>query len=105
EHRFGDARRLGPLCERLPGALRSLGLLQAAQLRLIPVDRRQRAARDVIDELRRDAAVGAEHRHARALRRALDLRAHTATPFEPLLSLREDGHARFPTLRWTYSPS
>ena len=57
-------------------------------------------------ELREHAAVGAAHRDAGPLRRAVDLRAHAAAAPEAGLGLGERGHqARFPTLRATYSPS
>src|SRR6185312_6437437 len=105
EDGLGDAGRLGPLGERRAGPLGPLGLGQLAQLGLVPVDRRQRAPRHVVDQLRADAAVGAEHRDPRALRRARDLRANATAPFEPALGLGDDAHARLPTFLWTYSPS
>mgnify|MGYP002682615325 CR=1 FL=1 len=59
----------------------------------------------VVDELRGDAAVGAEHREARPLGRAGDLGPHPPAAAQALLGLRGDAHARFPTFRAPYSPS
>src|SRR3954469_16402668 len=85
-----------------------VGLLhprQRAQLRLGPVDGRERAARVVVDELGEDPPVGAEHRDARALGGAAHLRADPAAALEALGGPGRDGHARLPTFRATYSPS
>src|SRR5438874_7979795 len=105
EHRFGDARRLGPLGERLSRAPGALGLCQRAQLGLEPAHRGQRVARGVVDQLRAQASVGAEHRYARPGGGARDLRPHSAAaPQAPAVSA-EQRHARLPTLRDTCSPS
>src|ERR1700692_2802691 len=61
EHGLGDARRLRPLGEELPGAGAALGFGQRAQLGLEPVDGREGVPGRVVDQLRREAAVGAEH--------------------------------------------
>jgi hypothetical protein len=96
---------LGALGEQLADALGLVGARQAAQLGLGPVDRGERATGVVVDELCADPAVRAEHRDARPLGRAVDLRADaTAAPEAPRRS-GENGHARFPTFRATYSPS
>src|SRR3954451_10441248 len=105
EHGGLDARRLGALRQQLAGLARLLHGLHAAQVALGPRHRGQRAAGDVVDELGVDAAVGAEHRDARALGGAGDLRAHAMAALEPGLGPREDGHARLPTFQATYSPS
>src|SRR5271166_3740678 len=91
EHGLGDPGRLGAL-----GPQRPLGFPQRAQLRLVPVDRRERLARDVVDQLRRQAAVGAEHRDARARGRAGHLRPHPPPPLEPPILLGDHAHARLP---------
>src|SRR5437763_6956750 len=49
-----DARLLRPLRQELARALGLLGRAQAAQLRLDPADRRQRAAARVVDQLCED---------------------------------------------------
>ena len=61
--------------------------------------------REVVDELGVDAAVRPEHGDARALGGAGDLRPHAPAALEARLGLRDDGHARLPTFRATYSPS
>ena len=88
-----------------PARLARVGFAERAQLGLEPGDGGERAAGDVVDELRGEAAVGAEHGDARAVGGARDLRAHAAAALEAALLLGEDGHARLPTLRCTYSPS
>src|SRR3954469_22743837 len=86
---------------------RALGLLHAGhglELVLGPVDRGQRAARDVVDELGEDAAVGAEHGDPRPLGGAGDLRADATAALEALGGTRGDGHARLPRMlvrAWT----
>ena len=70
-----------------------------------PTDRGDCVAGHVVDELRADAAVRAEHGQPRPLCGAAHLRAHPTAAAQPRLWLRLDGHARLPTFRWTYSPS
>src|SRR5215212_649246 len=72
EHAGLDAGLLGALPEHLAHALGLLHRLQAAQVGLGPVDRDERPARDVVDELGEDALVGAEHRQPRTLGGAAD---------------------------------
>src|SRR5829696_493279 len=94
EDRGLDAGGLGALGEQLA---RALGLLHAGQrleVVLGPVDGGQRAARRVVDELREDAAVGAEHGDPGPLGGAGDLRADAAAALEALGGAGGDGHAR-----------
>jgi hypothetical protein len=105
EDRALDARVLRPLGEALAGLGRLLERLEVAQAVLRPLDGGQRVAEIVVDELREQPAVGAEHRDARALRGAADLRADAALALEAALLLGGNGHARFPTFLATYSPS
>src|SRR3954447_8490510 len=105
EDRGLDPGGLRALREQLA---RALGLLHAGhglELVLGPVDRGQRAARDVVDELGEHAAVGAEHGDPRPLGGPGDLRADATAALEALGGAGGDGHARFPTFRATYSPS
>ena len=60
---------------------------------------------EVLKALRGDPAVRPEHRDARALCAAADLRADAAATLETARGSSENGHARLPTLRATYSPS
>src|SRR3954447_17725119 len=60
EHGAVDAGGLGALGDEGTGTARLLHPAERAQLVLGPVDGRQRAAGVVVDELREDAAVGAE---------------------------------------------
>src|SRR5271165_227403 len=99
EDHLGYVGRAGSLGEQLARALRTVAFAEPAQLGLEPVDSGQRAPADVVDQLGREAAVGAEHRDTRALRGAGDLRPYTAAAFEPAVLLGEDAHARLPTLR------
>src|SRR5436190_1550401 len=99
-----DAGGLRAGGERLAGLAGLLHPAERAQLRLGPRDGGQRAPAAVVDELGGDAAVGAEHRDPRALGAADDLRADAAAALEAGLWLGDDGHARFPTFRATYSP-
>src|SRR5271168_5095731 len=93
-HRGGDARSLGPLGEHLGGLRGALGFGEGAELRLIPADRHDRVAGDVVDHLRPEPAVGAEYRDARPGRRSGDLRADPPAAFEPACLFRKNGHAR-----------
>src|SRR3954453_430001 len=96
EHRALDAGGLRALGEQLPGLGRLLARLERAQVGLGPVDGRQRAAGLVVDELGEDAAVGAEHRDARARRGPGDLGTDAAPAAEPHLRLGLDGHDVLP---------
>src|SRR3954447_1149681 len=100
-----DAGGLRPLGQQLAGPLGLLHPLERAQVGLGPGDGGQRAAGVVVDELGEDPAVGAEHRDARALGAAAHLGADAAAALEAAGGGGEDGHARLPTLRATYSPS
>src|SRR5687767_4389228 len=100
-----DARRLRPLGEELADALGLVGARELSQVVLGPRDGGDRAAGVVIDQLRADAAVRAEDRHARALRGASDLGAHATPAAKPLLALGGDAHARLPTFLRTCSPA
>src|SRR5829696_2161712 len=94
EDRGVDAGGLRALREQLA---RALGLLHAGQrleVVLRPVDGGQRAARGVVDELREDAPVGAEHGDPRPLGGAGDLRSDAAAALEALGGVGGDGHAR-----------
>src|SRR5579875_2193151 len=95
----------GALGQQLTGAARLLHRRQATELRLGPGDRSQRVPGAVVDQLREDAAVGAEHRDPWALGAAADLRAHAATATQAALVGAHHRHARLPTLRATCSPS
>src|SRR5919108_5929594 len=68
-----DAGGLRPLGDQRAGTSGLLHRLEAAQVRLGPVDRGQRAAGVVVDELGEDAPVGAEDGDPRALGRAAHL--------------------------------
>src|ERR1700731_1678752 len=92
EDGLGDAGRPRTLGERLPGTPRPLGFGQRAQLGLEPVHGRQRTSGRVVDQLRGDPLVGAEHRDARPARGARDLRAHPAASLEPALAPRHHAH-------------
>src|SRR5215210_2926358 len=105
EDRGLDAGGLGALGEQLAGPLGLLHAGQRLEIVLRPVDGGQRAPRRVVDDLREDAAIGAEDGDARTLGRAGDLGADAATAPEALGGAGGDGHARLPTLRATYSPS
>src|SRR5215210_707408 len=94
EDRGLDAGGLGALREQLARALCLLHPGQRLEVVLGPVDGGQRAARRVVDELREDAAVGAEHGDPGPLGRAGDLRADAAAALEPLGGAGGDGHAR-----------
>src|SRR5947209_16012561 len=94
-----------PLGEQLTGPLGLLHRPQAAQIGLGPVDRGQSPAGVIVDQLGEYAAVGAEHRDAGALRASAHLCADAPAAPEAALGSRENGHARLPTLRATYSPS
>src|SRR5262245_1393677 len=105
EHGGLDAGGLAALAEQLARALGLLHRLEAPQVGLRPVDRRQGAAGVVVDELGEDPAVGAEHGDAGALGRAAHLGADAAAALEAPRRGGDDGHARLPTFRATYSPS
>src|SRR6476646_4960127 len=53
-----DAGGLRPFGQDGPSASRALGLLQRSQLGLVPVDGRHRTSGAVIDQLRREPAIG-----------------------------------------------
>src|SRR5436305_7232020 len=105
EHAGVGAGVLGALREQLAGALGLLHPGKRLEVGLGPVDRGDRAACHVVDQLRLHAAVRAEHRQPRPLGRAAHLRADAAAPAQPLCVLRLDAHARLPTFRATYSPA
>src|ERR1700733_5248962 len=65
EDNVGNAGCLGALREQLARAGGARAGRQRAQLSLGPVDRGERVAGDVVDQLRRDAPVGAEDGDAR----------------------------------------
>src|SRR5690349_7395632 len=104
EHGGLDAGGLRALREQLAGLVGLLHRLERAQVGLGPVDRGQRAAAVVVDELGEHAAVGAEDADARALGGAVHLRADAAAALEAPGGGVRDGHARLPTFRATYSP-
>src|SRR3954451_2235357 len=79
-----DARGLRALGQQRTGALGLLHRLERAQVGLRPLHGGQRAAGVVVDDLGEDPAVGAEHRDARALGRAVYLRAHAPAALEAL---------------------
>src|SRR5918992_5291601 len=99
EHRGLDPGGLGALGEQLAGPLGLLHRLERAQVGLDPVDRGERAAGVVVDELGEDAAVGAEDADARPLGAAVHLGADAAAALEPLRGGVGGRHARFPTFR------
>src|SRR3954453_13040468 len=105
EHSRLDAGGLRALGEQLAGTAGLVHARQGLELGLRPRDGREGAAGRVVDELRHDAPVGAEHGDARALRRARDLGTDAAAALEALGGLGNDRHARLPTFRATYSPS
>ena len=77
--------------------LKLLGrLIQVAEASVLPAR--------VVDELRRDAAVGAEYDQARPLGRAGDLLAHAPVTADASFACSESAHARLPTFRRTCSP-
>src|SRR3954451_13668365 len=104
EHGGVDAGGLGARREQLARLVGLLHRLERAQIGLGPLDRRDRATRVVVDELGEHAAVGAEHRDPGTLGGAVHLRADATAALEALRGLRENGHARLPTFRATYSP-
>src|SRR4051794_873523 len=104
EHGGIDPGFLGARGEQLARLARLLHRLERLQRRLGPLHRGQRAPGVVVDELGEDPAVGAEHRDARALGAAVHLRAHAPAALEALDGWRDNGHARLPTFRATYSP-
>src|SRR5437660_8887699 len=73
DHR-AHAGRLGALGQQLARPARTLRGRQLAQLGLGPVDGCDRVAGNVVDQLRRGAAIRAEYGHARAVRSAGYLR-------------------------------
>src|SRR5580704_6523107 len=105
EHGGVDSGRLGSVCQQRAGARGLLHPLQPAQVALGPVDRGDRASGVVVDELREDAAIRAEHGDARALGGAADLGPDAPAALQALGGLGHDGHARLPTFLATYSPS
>src|SRR6202008_5040596 len=98
----GGFRALG---QQRAGTAGALAFLQRAQLGLEPGDSGECGAGDIVDQLRAQATVGAEHRDPGTARGARDLRAHTAATFETAVLFGDEGHryALFPTLCATYS--
>src|SRR5437867_3453499 len=107
EHDRVDAGLLGGCGDLLADLLRLRALVALEVLQPDPARPGEGAAARVVDELREDAPVRAEHREARALRRAGDLAAHAAMPAQAHVARGANSrpHARFPTFRRTYSPS
>ena len=82
-------------------------LFRVAQRSLDGRGRRQGAAGDIVDDLRTDVLVGAEHGEPRPRRGAEHLLAHATVAAQPGLAsgLRLIAHfAAFPALRATRSP-
>src|SRR3954447_1669301 len=104
EHGGVDAGGLGARREQLARLVGLLHRLERAQIGRGPLDRRDRATGVVVDELGEHAPVGAEHRDARTLGRAVHLRADATAAAEAARGGRQNGHARLPTFRATYSP-
>src|SRR5579884_2373974 len=105
EHGALDPGRLGALGEEQTGPLGLVDRLQRAKLALGPAHRRQGAAAVIVDQLREDPAVGAEHADPRALGATAHLRADATTALQALRRFRQHRHARLPTFLATYSPS
>jgi DNA helicase-2/ATP-dependent DNA helicase PcrA len=103
EHAALDAGALGALGKQLARPLRLLAGGQLPQLRLGPVDSRQRVPVGIVDQLREDAAVGAVDGEARPLRGADDPGANPTATALAALPVAEHGHARLPTFRATCS--
>src|SRR4051794_18946690 len=96
EHDSRDPRVLGPGSDPLAHFERLVGLLPA--LEIGARHREQRAARDVVDDLRRDVLQRAEDDETRSLARSRHLLAHPeVTPVALLLaSLRNSWHGYLP---------
>src|ERR1700753_1058099 len=97
EHRALDTGGASALGQQRAGALSLLHRPEAAEVGFGPVDRGHGPPGVGVDQLGEDAAIGAEHRDARALGAATDLGPHAAAPPESLSRLGENGHARLPT--------
>src|SRR5262249_6503900 len=90
-----DAGLLGRVCKPLPDLGRLPGLVALERIRQADPRRGgDRLAGVVVDELREDAAVRAEHGQARALRCAADLAADPAMPPFPELTRGCLAHVR-----------
>src|SRR5262245_14032037 len=109
EHDFRDPRLLRTGSDPLAHFGRLLRLLAALDLRAR--DGHQRAAGDVVDDLRGDVLERTENHEARPLRRARHLLADAKMPAVPLLlaSLRNCWHGylppALPALRRMISPA
>src|SRR6185503_5996136 len=86
EHDFRDPRVLRPGSDALANLERLLRLL--ARLEIGAGHRRQRAARHVVDELRRDVLERAEDDETRTLRRSAHLLAYAQMSARALLFTR-----------------
>src|SRR5690606_11744088 len=78
-----DAGRLRALCNKRSDALGALRLRRLCRVTERALDIRggdERASREVVDDLRIDVSVRAEHREPRALRRTADLLAKARMP-------------------------
>src|SRR6266511_1824707 len=104
DHRL-DSGLLRVLGQELADAGRLGGLRALGALQVQPAGGREGLALEVVDELRLDATVGAEHDQAGTLGGAEDLGAYAAVATIACVADGERAHARFPTFRRTYSPS
>ena len=84
---------------------RLVGALHLLELGLDPRHRGEGVAVHVVDELRLDASVGAEHRQPRPLGGTGHLGPYPAPPAQTGVRLGGGAHARLPTFRVTRSPS
>src|SRR5438094_7369344 len=92
EHSLLDSGLLRVLGQQLPDLARLLRLVAAERLLHVQPRRgRERLARDVVDQLRLDAAVRAEHGETRPLGRALHLAANALVTADARLA---DGENR-----------
>src|SRR4051812_9260919 len=94
---------LGALRDQLARAFGLIHARQVLELLLGPVDRGERVAADVVDDLGLNATVRAEHREPRTVAGALHLGAHATAATQTGLVLGLAAHARLPTFRATYS--
>jgi hypothetical protein len=88
EHAGLHARLLRALGQHLASPTRLFDRLQLPKLGLDPRDGDDRPRGVVVDQLRHDAAIGAEDREPRALGAPAHLRPHPAAAAKPPLLLR-----------------